>query len=75
MVAFSAPLVLAGEGGGGAGAGGSGDTQEQFAIQRLNDGRLLLPPPPSPCAAGEGADRDGTNSSPHNGRSRERQGK
>lgn len=67
------PLVRAREGG----RGGRWDTQEQFAIQRLNAGRLLLPPPPAPrpCAAGEGADRDGTDSSPHNGGSRERPGK
>ena len=34
-----------------------------------------LPPTPIPCVAGEGAQRGGTNSSRHNGRSREKQGK
>lgn len=61
---------------GGAGGGGSKDTQEQFAIQHLNGGRFLLPPPhPFLARLVRGAQRVGTNSSPHNGGSRERQGK
>lgn len=44
LVAFSAPLVLP-EGKGGT-PGGSKDTQEQFAIQRLNGRRFLPPLPP-----------------------------